>query len=85
MKSFICRRFLKKEYIVWTMDILIGNVSLDNFLIFIFIFILTLVAGNASYALIRRLLDGRLPLRNSKLIAKVMEYFKINTISLNKI
>lgn len=56
------------------MDILIGNVSLDNFLIFIFIFILTLVAGNASYALIRRLLDGRLPLRNSKLIAKVMEY-----------
>jgi small conductance mechanosensitive channel len=56
------------------MDILIGNVSLDNFLIFIFTFILTLVAGNVSYTLMRRLLDGRLSLRNSKLIAKVMEY-----------
>jgi len=56
------------------MDILIGNVSLDNFLIFILTFILTVVGGNISYALMRRSLDNRLPLRYSKLIAKVTEY-----------
>jgi small conductance mechanosensitive channel len=56
------------------MDILIGNVSLDNFLIFILTFILTLVVGNVSYALMRRMLDDKLPLRYSKLIAKVTEY-----------
>ncbi len=54
--------------------ILIGNVTLDNFLMFIFTFILTLVVGNLFYALIRRFLDGRLSLKNSKLIASVVQY-----------
>ncbi len=56
------------------MDILIGNVTLDNLLIFILTFILTLVGGNASYVLMRRLLDERLSLRYSKSISKVTEY-----------
>lgn len=55
-------------------NILIGNVTLENFLIFIFIFLLTMVAGNISYALVRRLLDDKLSLRNSKVIAKITEY-----------
>ena len=54
--------------------ILIGNVTLENFLIFIFISLLTVVAGSISYALIRRLFDDRLSLRDSKLIARVIEY-----------
>jgi len=56
------------------MDILIGNVTLDNLLIFILTFILTLVGGNASNVLMRRLLDERLSLRYSKSISKVTEY-----------
>ncbi len=55
-------------------DILIGNVRLENLLIFIFLFLVTAVAGNTSYALIRKVLDDRISLRNSKLIAKVIEY-----------
>ncbi len=54
--------------------ILIGNVTLDNFLIFIFIFFLTVIVANISYTLMRRLLDDRLSLRDSKLIARVIEY-----------
>ncbi|HEX7628157.1 MAG TPA: hypothetical protein VF354_04455, partial [Candidatus Methanoperedens sp.] len=54
--------------------ILIGNVSLEYILIFLFIFLLTVVAGNISYALMRRLFDDKLSLRNSKLIARVIEY-----------
>jgi small-conductance mechanosensitive channel len=54
--------------------ILIGNVTLDNFLIFIFIFLLTVVVANISYALMRRLFDDKLSLRDSKLIARVIEY-----------
>ena len=54
--------------------ILIGNVSLEYFLIFIFIFLLTVVVGNISYALMRRLFDDKLSLRDSKLIARVIEY-----------
>ncbi len=53
---------------------LIGNVPLENLLIFIFIFILTMVGGNLAYSLVRKLLDGRLSLRNSKLIARTTEY-----------
>jgi small conductance mechanosensitive channel len=55
-------------------NILIDNVTLDNFLIFIFIFFLTVVGGNLSYALMRRLFDDKLSLRESKLIARVIEY-----------
>lgn len=54
--------------------ILIGNVTLEYFLIFIFIFLLTVVVGNISYALMRRLLDDKLSLRDSKLLARVIEY-----------
>ncbi|VVB90121.1 Small-conductance mechanosensitive channel MscMJ [uncultured archaeon] len=68
--------FLKKKDSLYSManDILIGKVTLGNFFIFIFIFIITVVGGNLIYSLIRRFLDGRLSLRNSKLIARVAEY-----------
>ena len=55
-------------------NIFIGNVTLENFLIFIFIFLLTVIVANISYALMRRLLDDKLSLRNSKLIARIIEY-----------
>lgn len=55
-------------------NILISNVTLENFLIFIFIVLLTVVVGNIIYALLRRLFDDKLSLRDSKLIAKVIEY-----------
>jgi small conductance mechanosensitive channel len=55
-------------------NILIGNVTLDNFLIFIFIIFIIVVSGNLSYALIRRMLDNRVPIRNSKSIAKFIQY-----------
>jgi small-conductance mechanosensitive channel len=55
-------------------NIFIGNVTLENFLIFLFIFLLTVIVANISYALVRRLLDDKLSLGNSKLIARIIEY-----------
>ena len=55
-------------------NIFIGNVTLENFLIFLFIFLLTVIVANISYALMRRLLDDKLSLGNSKLIARIIEY-----------
>ncbi|CAG0948485.1 MAG: mechanosensitive ion channel [Candidatus Methanoperedens sp.] len=55
-------------------NIFIGNVTLENFLIFLFIFLLTVIIANISYALMRRLLDDKLSLGNSKLIARIIEY-----------
>src|SRR5659263_50067 len=55
-------------------NIFIGNVTLENFLIFLFIFLLTVIVANISYALMRRLLDDKLSLGNSKLIAIIIEY-----------
>ncbi|PWB53650.1 MAG: mechanosensitive ion channel protein MscS [Candidatus Methanoperedenaceae archaeon] len=52
----------------------IGNVTLDNFLIFIFVIIITIVGGNISYAFTRRLLDDRISFRYSRSIARVVEY-----------
>ncbi|VVB95932.1 Large-conductance mechanosensitive channel MscMJLR [uncultured archaeon] len=55
-------------------DISIGGVTFENLLIFIFILIATFIAGNISYAVVRKLLDGKLSLGNSKLIARATEY-----------
>ncbi len=55
-------------------DISTGGVTLENLLIFIFILITTFIAANFSYAVIRKLLDEKLSLGNSKLIARVTEY-----------
>lgn len=55
-------------------QILIGNVTLANLLIFIFIFIITLFISNITYSLIRRFFDNKITLRNSKLIARIVEY-----------
>ncbi|NJD76901.1 MAG: mechanosensitive ion channel family protein [Candidatus Methanoperedens sp.] len=55
-------------------NILTGDVTLENLLIFVFIFIVTLIAGNLLYALARNLLDEKLSLGNSKLIARVTQY-----------
>ena len=54
--------------------ILIGKVTLENFLIFIFTFILSLIAANIAYAVVRSFLDGKLLQRNSKLIARIIQY-----------
>jgi len=54
--------------------ILIGNVTIENFLIFIFVFVLTLFLGNLVYALIRRFLDYRISQRGSKITARVTQY-----------
>ena len=55
-------------------NILIGNVTLGNFLVFIFLFIVTIFAGNLAYALVRRFLDNKISIRNSKTISRVAEY-----------
>jgi small conductance mechanosensitive channel len=54
--------------------ILIGKVTLENFLIFIFTFVLSLIVANIVYAVIRSFLDKKLPQRNSKLIARIIQY-----------
>ena len=46
--------------------ILIGKVTLENFLIFIFTFILSLIVAHIVYVVIRSFLDKKLPQRNSK-------------------
>jgi small conductance mechanosensitive channel len=55
-------------------NVLIGTVTLESFLLFLFTFILTLIVGNVAYVLVRRLLDGRFSQRNSKLIARATHY-----------
>ena len=55
-------------------DIFIGKVTLANFLIFIFIFIITVVMGNLFYTLIRRFLDSKISIGYSKLVARITEY-----------
>ncbi|HUV02544.1 MAG TPA: mechanosensitive ion channel domain-containing protein [Desulfobacteria bacterium] len=54
--------------------VLIGTVTLESFLLFLFAFILTLIVGNVAYVVVRRLLDGRLSRRNSKLLARATHY-----------
>ncbi len=55
-------------------SIFIGNVTLESFLLFLFSFILTLIVGNVSYFVMRRFLDDKLTLRNSKLLARTTQY-----------
>ncbi len=55
-------------------DLTIGSLTLEKLLVFIFILIATLIGGNFLYALARKLLDGKLSLGNSKLIARIAEY-----------
>ncbi len=68
--------FLKRQDSSYMMagDILISNVTLENVLIFLFIFLLTVVAANISYVLVRNFLDSKVSLPNSKLTARVTEY-----------
>ena len=54
--------------------IFIGNVTLESFLLFLFAFILALIVGNVAYVVVRRLFDGRLSRRNSKLFARATHY-----------
>jgi hypothetical protein len=55
-------------------NIIIGNVPLESFLLFLFTFILTLLLGNLAYLAMRRLFDGKLPKRHSKLLARFTHY-----------
>lgn len=54
--------------------ILIGKVTLEASLIFIFIFIVTLVLGNVINALTRRFLENRLSKSNAKLTGRILQY-----------
>ncbi len=54
--------------------ILIGKVTLDNFLIFIFLIFILVIGGNLAYALVRRILDNRVSIGYSKSIARITEY-----------
>lgn len=57
--------------------ILIGNVTIENFLLFFFILIVTLIFGNLVNLLARRFFDERLSIRNSKIVARILQYFFI--------
>jgi len=54
--------------------IFISNVTLENFLAFLFIFIITIVVGNTFQLLLRKILDERVSIKNSKFIARVIQY-----------
>ncbi|MFH1834910.1 MAG: mechanosensitive ion channel domain-containing protein [Methanobacteriota archaeon] len=54
--------------------ILIGTVTLERFLIFLLYFIVTIIAGNLFYALIRKLLDKKASKKTSKIIARLTQY-----------
>lgn len=55
-------------------SILIGGVTIEHFLIFIFSFLATILAGNIAYTLLRRVFDSHISLRNSKLLARITQY-----------
>jgi len=54
--------------------ILIGKVTIENFLLFFFVFVISIVVGNFANALTRRILDEKISVKNSKLIAKILQY-----------
>ncbi|MFH1399533.1 MAG: mechanosensitive ion channel domain-containing protein [Candidatus Woesearchaeota archaeon] len=54
--------------------IFIGQVTIENFLIFFLLFIMTMILSNLIYTIIRKLFDQRLTRRLSKTIAKLMQY-----------
>ncbi|MEM2918869.1 MAG: mechanosensitive ion channel [Candidatus Altiarchaeota archaeon] len=58
--------------------ILIGNVTIENFLLFLFTFIITLILGNLVNFLARRFFDERISIRNSKIVARILQYFFIS-------
>ena len=55
-------------------SVLIGEVSLDAFLAFLFTFIGFLFLGNLAYLLLRRALDGRVSRGTAKWTAAVLQY-----------
>ena len=57
--------------------ILIADVAIENFLIFIFVFIFTLIGANLIYTLLRRVLDEKIAVRNSKLLSRIGQYIVI--------
>ncbi|MFY1643368.1 mechanosensitive ion channel family protein, partial [Methanoculleus bourgensis] len=53
---------------------LIGGVSLDAFLVFLFALLAFLFLGNLAYMLLRRLLDGRVSHGTAKWAAAILQY-----------
>ena len=54
--------------------IFISNVTLENFLAFLFIFIITIIVGNTLQLLVRKLLDERISVRNAKFVGRIVQY-----------
>ena len=54
--------------------IFISNVTVENFLAFLFIFIITIIVGNTVQLLVRKLLDERVSVRNAKFVGRIVQY-----------
>ncbi len=54
--------------------IFISNVTLENFLAFLFIFIITIIVGNTVQLFVRKLLDERVSVRNAKFVGRIIQY-----------
>ncbi|MBN2422736.1 mechanosensitive ion channel [Candidatus Woesearchaeota archaeon] len=59
--------------------VLIGKVTLENFLIFIFVFLLTIVLGNIIYLFIKRLLEQKISKAKAKTLGRLIQYVFIFT------
>ena len=55
-------------------EIIVPGLTLTNFIVFVALVILTVILGKASYLIVRRLLEPHLPKKNSKLLARVVQY-----------
>ncbi|HKI44407.1 MAG TPA: mechanosensitive ion channel domain-containing protein [Balneolales bacterium] len=54
--------------------IFISNVTLENFLAFLFIFIITIIVGNTLQLLVRKSLDERVSVKNAKFAGRIVQY-----------
>ncbi len=55
-------------------DTIVFGVSIESLLLFVFAVAATVILARIAYALVRRAFDGRLSLRRSKLMARLVEY-----------
>ena len=55
-------------------NIFTSSVTFENFLAFLFIFIITIIAGNTVHLLVRKLVDEHIPVKNTKFIARIAQY-----------
>ncbi|MBZ0166985.1 MAG: hypothetical protein K8I00_09265, partial [Candidatus Omnitrophica bacterium] len=52
----------------------VRDISVESYLIFLFVFVLTVMAGSFIYSAARVMLERKLSQRNAKFLARIIQY-----------